>query len=119
MDRRIVAGIVGTLLALTGGRAHAQSVPARDPSNQASVGLVPLRSINDSINDVTTIPNGVPVASGRVPTNPVNSGPAAAIPNPPTLGDPVSMTPIDPLQHSLTRRRPGRRLRGSCQATTR
>ena len=103
MDRRIVAGLVGLALVGTAEGAKAQAPPARDPSGQPSVGLLPLRSINESINDVATIPSGVPVAPRNVPTSPVGTGPAAVIPNAPVLANPVSMTPIEPIHQSINR----------------
>ncbi len=104
MDRRIVTGIIGLILTGIAGSAPAQSVPVRDPSGQPGVGLGPIRSLNDSINNVELPANpiDVPLASNRVPTSPVGSGPAAAIPNPPVLNEPVSLTPIDPIHQSIT-----------------
>jgi peptidyl-prolyl cis-trans isomerase SurA len=133
MDRRIVAGLICWLLVpLVGGKASAQTAPpaTRDPGAPLGVGMVPLRSINDSINDVSiTNPNVVPMASSRVPTSPVGTGPAAAIPASPVLTEPVSMTPLDPLHHSLSHgfapgriaslfRRPGARPTSPASTTT-
>jgi peptidyl-prolyl cis-trans isomerase SurA len=131
MDRRIVAGLVGVLWAGLTGEVLAQSVPTRDPSAQPAVGMGPIRSLNDTINstDITLNPNVVPIASSRVPTSPVGSGPAAAIPSPPVLNEPVSMTPIDPLHESLSKgfgsgriaslfRRPGARPTTPASRTT-
>ena len=103
MDRRVVVGLVGLVLV---GRAEACPAqvggPSRDPSAQPSVGLVPIPSIGESINNTSAIPAAVPMASSAVPTSPVGSGPDAAIPTAPILPTPVSLAPMDPIQHSLT-----------------
>jgi len=99
MDRRIVAGIVGIILAGWAQASPAQTGP--DPSGLPPVGLTPLRSITDSINNTTVDPRRVEIPSQAVPTNPTASGPPAAIPLAPTAPGPVSLTPEPPLNHSL------------------
>jgi hypothetical protein len=85
MDRRVVAGLVGLVLAALAREAPAQSTPVRDPSSQPAIGMAPIRSLNDSINsvEIPANPNVVPIASGKVPTNPARGVAHADRPAPP------------------------------------
>ena len=104
MDRRVVVGLVGLVLV---GRAEVCPAqvggPSRDPSAQPSVGLVPIPSIGDSINNTSVIPTTVPMASSTVPTSPVGIGPDAVIPTAPIPSNPVSLSPMDPIHSSVSR----------------
>ena len=102
MDRRVVAGLAGLLLVGSASPSPAQTVgPGRDPSAQPAVGLAPLRSIGDTINDVSDASGSIPVASPAVPTSPVGSGPAAPLPRAPVLTAPVGLTPLEPIGRSI------------------
>ena len=103
MDRRVVAGLVGLVLGGGAEVGSAQSLPGRDPSAQPPVGLAPIPSIGESINSSTAGPTAVPMAPSGVPTNPIGSGPRAAIPRPPVPTSPVSMGPIEPIHQSINR----------------
>ena len=103
MDRRVVVGLVGLVLAGGAEVCPAQTGPGRDPSAQPSVGLVPIPSIGDSINNTSVVLDTVPVAPSRVPTSPVGLGPDATIPAAPILPTPVSLTPMEPIQQSINR----------------
>ena len=101
MDRRVVAGLAGLVLVGCARLSPAQTGPGKDPSAQPSVGLAPLRSIGDTINNTTDYSGTVPMASPAVPTSPIGTGPAAVIPRPPVLTSPVSMTPLEPIDRSI------------------
>jgi hypothetical protein len=103
MDRRVVVGLVGIALAGVAEDCRAQAASGRDPSAQPSVGLAPIPSIGDSINNTTVFSPVVPMASSVVPANPVGVGPAAPLPRTPVPPNPVSMTPIEPIQRSINR----------------
>ena len=106
MDRRVVSGLVGLVLVGGSRESLAQSTPARDPSAQPPVGLIPIPSIGDSINNTSTVSRSAPLASPGAPTSPVGSGPAATIPRPPVSTTPVSMTPLEPIHESINNKGP-------------
>ncbi len=101
MNRRIMAGFLG--LALVGSSQTARGMmQMRDPSSAGSVGMTPLDSIGDKINNSSLNPQAVTSLPG-VPTDPTLSGPRARVPKPPVGPNPVGMTtqpslsdPVDP-----------------------
>jgi peptidyl-prolyl cis-trans isomerase SurA len=103
MDRRVVVGLVGIALAGVAENGHAQTPSARDPSGQYSVGLAPIPSITDSINNTTSYSPVVPLPSSAVPSSPVGQGTGATLPRAPVPRKPIVMTPIDPIQRSINR----------------
>lgn len=103
MNRRVVVGLVGVALGGLAEACHAQGPPARDPSAQYSVGLAPIPSIGDSINNTTLFSPTVPLAPSAVPSSPLGIGPDATLPRTPIPKVPVSMTPLDPIQRSVNR----------------
>jgi PPIC-type PPIASE domain len=101
MDRRVVAGLAGFLLVSGAEVCPAQSLPGRDPSAQPPVGLSPLPSIGDSINNTSL--GAVPPAYAKLPTSPIGNGPAATIPRAPVMSSPVGLSPIESIHQSINR----------------
>ncbi|WP_435007483.1 peptidyl-prolyl cis-trans isomerase [Tundrisphaera lichenicola] len=96
MDRRVVAGIVGMVLAAQTQASQAQVGP--DPSGLPPVGLSTIPPLDETINGGVGI-SRFPRSS--VPTDPRESGPAAVVPPAPVLPEPVSLTSEPPLEQSL------------------
>jgi hypothetical protein len=103
MDRRVVVGLAGIVLAGFAETCQAQNAASRDPSAGNSVGMVPLQSINESINNTSNFSSVVPMAPSAVPSSPVGVGPAGTLPRAPIPRKPVSMTPIDSIGTSINR----------------
>ncbi len=101
MDRRVVAGLAGLLLVSGAEVCSAQTGPTRDPAFQPSVGLAPLPSIGDTINNTSL--GAVPPAYAKLPTSPIGNGPAATIPRPPVLTAPVGLSPLESIHQSINR----------------
>ena len=101
MDRRVVAGLAGLVLVSGAEVCSAQALPSKDPSAQPAVGMTPLPSINDSINNTSL--GAVPPAYAKPPTSPIGIGPRATIPKPPVLEAPVGLSPIEPIRESINR----------------
>jgi len=97
MNRRTVAGVLA--LALVGSSQTSWGMQMRDPSAAGTVGMTPLDSIANKIND-DTLPSGVVSPSG-VPTDPTASGPRARVPRSPVGPNPVGMTPQASLNESV------------------
>ena len=109
MDRRVFTWLAG--LSLLAGST-------REGVAQGPVGLSPIRSIGDSINDTTSRVRSIPVAPSAAPTSPMGVGPDGVVPRSPIEPEPVSMVPLDPIHQSINRgfggissmfRRPGSR----------
>ena len=66
MDRRVVAGIVGVVLAGSAQASQAQVGP--DPSGMPPVGLSPVPSLGDTINGSSRFP-GTPTPSSNSSRN--------------------------------------------------
>ena len=99
MDRRVVAGIVGVVLAGQVQPGHAQVGPA--PSEMPPVGLSPIPSLGDTINGSSRFPGTASPSRSALPADPRNTGPAAAIPSAPIPPAPVSLMPEPPIGQSL------------------
>ncbi len=91
------------ILSVAVDRAEAAPQVLADPSAQGPVGFTPIRSL-DRINGHPGILGTAP-ASGPSPafspTNPTASGPAAALPETPSGGEPVGMAPMPPIARSV------------------
>ncbi len=94
MDRRVFAWLAGFSL-LAGG--------PREGVAQGPVGMSPIRSIGESINDTTNRPGLIPVAPSAAPSSPIGVGPDGVVPRSPIEPEPVSMVPLDSINQSINR----------------
>ncbi len=111
MDRRVIAGLVGVVLA-GGSEARAMQGPLRDPSAQPPVGMSPLPSIADSINSTTGFSGAAPPVRPVAPINPTAPDPSARSTRTPDTLAPTSITPMTPIDESINREFPSPAGRG-------